>query len=149
MIESIRTYRLEHQLEEPFAFSQWEYAIRRQLLVELVDASGAVGWGECYGPATVTQSAIESFYAPLLIGWDALRNEAAWQHCWRASLDFSRKGVMMGLNVQSNVSQHIANLARFRPHCHRVIEHLGGESQLARFLGRVDGDVEEFAHRFT
>jgi D-galactarolactone cycloisomerase len=44
----------------------------------------------------VTQSAIDSFYAPLLIGWDPLKNEAAWQHCWRASLDFARKGIMMG-----------------------------------------------------
>jgi D-galactarolactone cycloisomerase len=32
----------------------------------------------------------------LLIGRDPLQNEAAWQHCWRASLDFARKGIMMG-----------------------------------------------------
>jgi D-galactarolactone cycloisomerase len=44
----------------------------------------------------VTQSGISSFYAPLLMGWDPLKNEAAWQHCWRASLDFALKGVMMG-----------------------------------------------------
>ncbi|QDT69069.1 D-galactonate dehydratase [Planctomycetes bacterium MalM25] len=95
-IRSIRTYRLCHELEEPFGFSQWRYDVRNALLVEITDESGAVGWGECYGPAAVTQSAIDSFYAPLLIGWDALRNEAAWGHCWRASLDFARHGVMMG-----------------------------------------------------
>ncbi len=96
MIECIRTYRLQHALEEPFGFSQWHYDTRSALLVEVVDGSGAVGWGECYGPAEVTQCAIASFYAPLLVGWDALCNEAAWQHCWRASLDFARKGIMMG-----------------------------------------------------
>ncbi|MEM8550439.1 MAG: mandelate racemase/muconate lactonizing enzyme family protein, partial [Verrucomicrobiota bacterium] len=96
MIESIRTYRLHYQLEESFGFSQWHYESRNALLVEVVDSSGAIGWGECYGPSDVTQSAIESFYAPLLIGWNPLRNEAAWQHCWRASLDFSCKGIMMG-----------------------------------------------------
>lgn len=96
MIKSIRTYRLQHKLEESFGFSQWHYDVRNALLVEIVDDSGAVGWGECYGPAEVTQCGINSFYAPLLIGWDPLRNEAAWQHCWRASLDFARKGVMMG-----------------------------------------------------
>jgi D-galactarolactone cycloisomerase len=96
MIECIRTYRLLHKLEESFGFSQWHYDTRQALLVEVVDDSGAVGWGECYGPAEVTQSAISSFYAPLLIGWNPLRNEAAWQHCWRASLDFARKGIMMG-----------------------------------------------------
>lgn len=96
MIECIRTHHLQHELEESFGFSQWHYRQRNALLVEVVDDSGAVGWGECYGPAEVTQSAVDSFYAPLLLGWDPLKNEAAWQHCWRASLDFARKGIMMG-----------------------------------------------------
>jgi len=96
MIESIKTYHLRHQLEESFGFSQWRYDQRNALLVEIIDDSGAVGWGECYGPATVTQSAIDTFYAPLLIGWDPLKNEAAWNLCWRASLDFAMKGPMMG-----------------------------------------------------
>lgn len=96
MIRSIKTYRLQHKLDESFGFSQWHYDVRNALIVEVVDSSGAVGWGECYGPATVTQTAVDTFYAPLLIGWDPLRNEAAWQHCWRASLDFAMKGPMMG-----------------------------------------------------
>ena len=96
MIQSIRTYRLQHQLEESFGFSQWHYDKRNALLVEVVDSSGACGWGECYGPTTVTQNAIETFYAPLLLGWDPLKNEAAHRHCWRASLDFALKGPMMG-----------------------------------------------------
>ena len=96
MIESIKTYRLSHKLEESFGFSQWHYDTRNALLVEVVDDSGVSGWGECYGPATVTQSAIDTFYAPLLLGWDPLKNEAAWHHCWRASLDFAMKGPMMG-----------------------------------------------------
>ncbi|TWU54537.1 L-rhamnonate dehydratase [Rubripirellula tenax] len=96
MIECIRTYRLRHKLEESFGFSQWHYDVRNQLLVEVVDGDGVSGWGECYGPSEVTQTAIDSVYAPLLIGWDPLKNEAAWQHCWRATLDFARKGVMMG-----------------------------------------------------
>lgn len=96
MIQSIKTYRLQHKLDESFGFSQWHYDIRNALLVEVVDSSGVVGWGECYGPAAVTQTAVDSFYAPLLLGWDSMRNEAAWQHCWRASLDFAMKGPMMG-----------------------------------------------------
>lgn len=94
-VACIRTYHLCHQLEESFGFSQWHYDERNALLVEIVDESGAVGWGECYGPATVAQCAIDTFYAPLLLGWDPLKNEAAWSHCWRASLDFAMKGPMM------------------------------------------------------
>ncbi|MGJ8639566.1 MAG: mandelate racemase/muconate lactonizing enzyme family protein [Opitutaceae bacterium] len=96
MIECIRTFRLYHELEESFGFSQWHYSARNALLIEVVDDSGAVGWGECYGPSEVTQSGIDSFYAPLLLGRDPLKNEASWQHMWRASLDFARKGIMMG-----------------------------------------------------
>jgi D-galactarolactone cycloisomerase len=96
MIQCIRTYRLSQQLEDPFGFSQWHYDIRNALIIEIVDDSGATGWGECYGPAQVTQAAVDGYYSPHLLGWDPLRNEAAWQHCWRAGLDFSLKGVMMG-----------------------------------------------------
>ncbi|GAB5561399.1 MAG: D-galactarolactone cycloisomerase [Synoicihabitans sp.] len=96
MIRAIKTYRLQHRLDEPFGFSQWSYDTRNALLVEIIDSEGVSGWGECYGPATVTQSAIDTFYAPLLLGWDPLKNEAAWQHLWRASLDFAMKGPMMG-----------------------------------------------------
>jgi D-galactarolactone cycloisomerase len=96
MIECIKTYRLQHKLDESFGFSQWHYDTRNALLVEIIDDSGAIGWGECYGPATVTQNAVDTFYAPLLLGWDPLKNEAAWNHCWRASLDFGMKGPMMG-----------------------------------------------------
>jgi D-galactarolactone cycloisomerase len=95
-ITSIKTHLLQHDLAEPFGFSQWFYAKRQALLVEISDESGPAGWGECYGPAAVTQCAIQEVYAPLLIGWNPLCNEAAWQHCWRATLDFARKGIMMG-----------------------------------------------------
>ena len=96
MIEAIRTYRLQHELAESFGFSQWLYGTRHALLIEVVDETGASGWGECYGPTEVTQSAVDAFYAPLLLNWDPRKNEAAWQHLWRGSLDFARKGIMMG-----------------------------------------------------
>ncbi|MEP4079539.1 mandelate racemase/muconate lactonizing enzyme family protein [Haloferula sp.] len=96
MIKHIRTYLLRHKLDESFGFSQWHYDTRNALLIEIEDDRGNIGWGECYGPSEVTQSAVHSIYAPLLIGWDPLKNEAAWQHCWRASLDFARSGIMMG-----------------------------------------------------
>lgn len=47
MIECIRTYRLPYKLDEPFDFLRWHYDVRNALLVEVVDRSGASGWGEC------------------------------------------------------------------------------------------------------
>lgn len=94
-ISCVRTYRLACPLGEPFGFSQWRYASRHALLVRVSADGGAEGWGECYGPAAVNQAAIMSFYAPRILGLDALQTDVVWHHMWRASLDFARRGVMM------------------------------------------------------
>lgn len=163
MIECIRTYRLLHKLEESFGFSQWHYDKRQALLVEMVDDSGAIGWGECYGPAEVTQSAVDSFYAPLLIGWNPLRNEAAWQHCWRASLDFARAGIMTGamsgldmamLDLKGkllNVSASELMGGRFRDElqCYATGMYFRKvpEPQLMEIILKEAGDYVEWGHK--
>ncbi len=95
-IECIKTHHLRCHLEKPFGFSQWSYAQRNVLVIEIITDTGISGWGECYGPADVTQSAVSNFYAPRIIGSDALATNVIWQHMWRSSLDFARGGIMMG-----------------------------------------------------
>ncbi|WP_068546849.1 mandelate racemase/muconate lactonizing enzyme family protein [Thalassotalea crassostreae] len=95
-IECIRSHHLRCKLDKPFGFSQWSYAERNVLVIEIITDTGLSGWGECYGPADVTQSAVSNFYAPKIIGKDALATDAIWQHMWRSSLDFARAGIMMG-----------------------------------------------------
>ncbi len=95
-IECVRTHHLRDELDEPFGFSQWSYAARNTLLVEVVSDEGATGWGECYGPAEVHQAAIASFYGPRLLGQDPLLIDRLWHEMWRSSLDFARGGIMMG-----------------------------------------------------
>jgi len=133
IIKSIKTYLLEHKLDKPFGFSQWYYSRRNALLIEITTDSGISGWGECYGPAAVTQAAIDTVYAPLLIGWNALRNEAAWQHCWRASLDFARKGIMMG--AMSGIDMALLDLKG----------KLLGVSVSEMMGGRLRGEVDCYA----
>lgn len=94
-IKCIRTHHLRCQLDQPFGFSQWSYDQRNVLVIEVITESGLSGWGECYGPAGVIQAAAEKFYAPRLIGMDALATDVIWQSMWRSSLDFARGGVMM------------------------------------------------------
>ena len=59
MIERIRTYLLEHELDEPIGFSQWYYSKRNALLIEVVDSSGAsrsrlwTGGGDANGSRAV------------------------------------------------------------------------------------------------
>ena len=95
-IECIRTHHLRHRLDEPFGFSQWTYDTRNALLVEILADGGIAGWGECYGPAEVSQAAVAGFYAPRLLGKDPAGIDVLWHEMWRASLDFARGGVMMG-----------------------------------------------------
>jgi len=95
-IACVRSHHLRCHLQKPFGFSQWSYDQRNVLVIEVITDTGISGWGECYGPADVTQSAVSSFYAPRIIGLDALATDAVWQHMWRSSLDFARGGIMMG-----------------------------------------------------
>ncbi|MHC4403071.1 MAG: mandelate racemase/muconate lactonizing enzyme family protein, partial [Planctomycetota bacterium] len=95
-IDCIRTYHVRHELAEPFWYSQLEVTSRSSLLVEVVGESGASGWGECYGPAEVSQAAVTSCYAPLLLGRDPTEIEVLWHEMWQKSLDFARTGPMMG-----------------------------------------------------
>ncbi|MGJ8679473.1 mandelate racemase/muconate lactonizing enzyme family protein [Paraglaciecola sp.] len=94
-IECIKTHHLRCHLDKPFGFSQWSYDQRNVLAIEVIADNGVSGWGECYGPADVIQAAVEKFYAPRIIGLDALSTDMIWHHMWRSSLDFARSGVMM------------------------------------------------------
>ncbi|TDF34454.1 mandelate racemase/muconate lactonizing enzyme family protein [Alteromonadaceae bacterium M269] len=94
-IKSIRTHHVRCHLEKPFGFSQWYYDERNVLLVEVIDDEGESGWGECYGPASVIQAAVDTFYAPRILGLNLFDTEAIWSHMWRQSLDFARAGIMM------------------------------------------------------
>jgi D-galactarolactone cycloisomerase len=93
-IKIIRTYQLACPLAQPFSFSQWSYRTRHAMMIEVVTDAGVSGWGECYGPAAVCQSAVADFYAPRLLGRDPMETDVLWHHMWQSSLDFARGGVM-------------------------------------------------------
>lgn len=94
-IACIRTHHVRCDLQKPFGFSQWCYDQRNVLIVEVIADNGVSGWGECYGPADVIQAAVEKFYAPKILGMEAMSTDALWHHMWRLSLDFARSGIMM------------------------------------------------------
>ena len=57
-ITAIRTHVLEAALREPFAYSRAWYATRMAMLVEIETDTGLTGWGECYGPARMTEAVV-------------------------------------------------------------------------------------------
>ncbi len=94
-IEHIETYVVEQRLQTSFYFSQFGFDKRQICLVKITAEDGSYGWGEGYGPATVVQAGIE-FLAPLVIGENPLHCEAIWSKMHLRSLDYARRGVLVG-----------------------------------------------------
>lgn len=93
-IRAIRTHVLEAALSQPFAYARAWYAARTAMLVEIETDTGLVGWGECYGPARITQAVVQTI-APALIGQDPLRTEAIWQDTYARLRDHGQKGAVI------------------------------------------------------
>lgn len=93
-IEKIETFILKDKLSKSFFFSQWEYAERCICVVKITTSDGTYGWGEGYGPATVLQEGIK-LLAPHIIGHNPLENEVIWNHMYRKTLDFARRGILV------------------------------------------------------
>ena len=91
-ITAIRTHLLSAKLAAPFAYSRAWYDTRTAMLVEIETAAGITGWGECYGPAVMTQAVVQGI-APWLIGQDALGTEAIWQDVYARLRDHGQKGL--------------------------------------------------------
>lgn len=75
-IQTIKLHRIHMVLKSPFATAQGTYTDRETIIVEMVDSTGRVGWGECVAFATpwyteeTTETAwhvLERFLIPALL----------------------------------------------------------------------------------
>jgi L-rhamnonate dehydratase len=71
-----------------FAFHEW-------LLVEVFTDDGCVGLGNAALAPQVTKQVIDLYLKPLLIGQDPWDVERLWQHMYRKTMAFGRKGIGM------------------------------------------------------
>ncbi|TCI90403.1 mandelate racemase/muconate lactonizing enzyme family protein [Tenacibaculum sp. M341] len=93
-IEKIETFILKDKLSNSFFFSQWEYAERCICVVKITASNGQYGWGEGYGPAPILKAGVD-FLKSHLIGKNPLENEVIWNHLYRKTLDYARRGVLV------------------------------------------------------
>lgn len=93
-IEKIETFILKDKLSKSFFFSQWEYSERCICVVKVTASDGTYGWGEGYGPATVLEEGVK-LIAPHVVGKNPLENEVIWNHMYRKTLDYARRGVLV------------------------------------------------------
>jgi L-alanine-DL-glutamate epimerase-like enolase superfamily enzyme len=71
-----------------FTFHGW-------LIVEIFTDAGVVGIGNAALSPLVTKQLIDQYLAPLLIGQDPWDSEFLWQHMYRKTMAFGRKGVAL------------------------------------------------------
>lgn len=101
-IAEVKTHVLEHVLAERFRSSTMTIDRRQHCLVEVICDDGAVGWGECLGPALPNQAMVR-FYAAHVVGMSPLDTEVIWSKLYGISRDQGQRGLAMtalsGLDV--------------------------------------------------
>src|SRR5438552_19179325 len=73
-----------------FTFHYW-------LIVEIFTDDGQVGIGNAALAPQVTKEVIDLYLKPILIGADPWNIEFLWQHMYRNTMAFGRKGVVMAV----------------------------------------------------
>lgn len=93
-VVDIRTHQLQSKVERPFTSSRgWVYSARSAMLVEIVTDDGLIGWGECYGPAAVCRSIVETLLKPRLLGRDPFDVEVLWEELYNRVKDYGLTGM--------------------------------------------------------
>ncbi len=72
----------------PFRFHSW-------LIVEIATDTGQVGVGEAALAPRVTKQVIDLYLKPILLGQNPFDSEYLWQHMYRRTMAFGRKGIGM------------------------------------------------------
>ncbi|MBL6457382.1 mandelate racemase/muconate lactonizing enzyme family protein [Belnapia sp. T6] len=119
-ITAIRTHVLEASLAQPFAYSRAWYASRMAMLVEIETSAGLTGWGECYGPAWMTEAVVRSL-APSLIGLDPLSSEHIWQDAYARLRDHGQKGLVVEGLSGIDIALWDIKGKHFGVPCHRLM----------------------------
>ena len=103
-----------------FAFYGW-------LIVEIFTDSGHVGIGNAALSPRVTKQTIDLYLKPLLIGSDPLDTEFLWQHMYRQTMAFGRKGIAHGGDQRRRYRASGTSWAR--PPKQPVFKLLGGRTK--------------------
>jgi L-alanine-DL-glutamate epimerase-like enolase superfamily enzyme len=93
-----------------FTFHGW-------LICEIFTNDGLVGIGEAALSPLVTKQVIDLYLKPLLIGADPWDLEFLWQHMYRKTMAFGRKGVAMVAISAVDIAQGLSTVAK-QPVCH-------------------------------
>ncbi len=92
-VTAVTCHLLQSKVDKPFTSARgWLYTTRSSCVVEISTDAGITGWGECYGPAAVNKTLIETQYAPRLIGRDPFDVEVVWEDLYNRIKDYGASG---------------------------------------------------------
>ncbi len=93
-ITDVITHQLSVKVDEPFTSSRgWVYSTRGALVVEVRTDEGLVGWGDCYGPAAVCKSIVDTLLKPSVVGRDPFDVEVIWEALYNKVKDYGLSGM--------------------------------------------------------
>ena len=90
-ITDVACHILQCKVDKPFVSARgWVYGTRSTCVVEISTDEGITGWGECYGPAAVAKTFIETQYKARVVGRDPFDVEAIWEDLYNGSRTTAR-----------------------------------------------------------
>ena len=93
-ITDVITHQLSVAVDEPFTSSRgWFYKTKGALVVEVRTDEGITGWGDCYGPAAVCRSIVDTLLKPSVIGRDPFDVEVIWEALYNKVKDYGVSGM--------------------------------------------------------
>jgi len=93
-ISDVIAHQLVVAVDEPFTSSRgWYYKTKGALVVEIRTDEGLIGWGDCYGPAAVNRSIVETLLKPAVIGRDPFDVEVIWEELYNKVKDYGLTGM--------------------------------------------------------
>lgn len=93
-ISDVVTHQLSVDVDEPFTSSRgWTYKTKGACLVEIRTDDGIVGWGDCYGPAAVNKTIVDTLLKPSVVGRDPFDVEVIWEALYNKVKDYGLTGM--------------------------------------------------------
>jgi D-galactarolactone cycloisomerase len=93
-VTDVKTYHLSVKVDQPFISARgWSYTHKNAMLVKVETDEGIEGWGECYGPAGVAKTVVETLLKTQVIGRDPYDVEVIWEKLYGQLKDYGLNGM--------------------------------------------------------
>ena len=84
-VTDVACHILQCKVDKPFVSARgWVYGTRSTCLVEIATDEGITGCGECYGPAAVAKTLVDTQYKARVVGRDPFDVEAIWEDLYNS-----------------------------------------------------------------